>query len=1252
MTPTPRRSDALRRRLLAALATTLWLGAAGPVLAMGIAEPPRYVWDIDPLDAGSQTGAGTWNTDPASLTFIDAALNINPGPTSPNFAWDNTNGAIAVFGAASLSGATVTVDVVTAAGLHFDASYTLTAGTITLTGDPDIYTKRDATVASSLDGSVGFTKTGEAQLTLSGNNAFTGGVTVSQGTLNLSNASALAAGNTATVENAATLKLSAITLDRSIELLDGAMLDSSGVAAAIGPVNYSGAVRLRTASAGSLTLGDSAGEFTGDGSLRTEGAGTVILNHAPALVGSVAVAGGTLRLANSATLANALSIEGGTLELDNSAALNTDRVAGAVTARGGGLTLKGNAAATSETIASLTLDRGRTTLTNTPGAGGSILTLASLTRAIGGGVLTFAGTLNTAISQIQVPTALDAGGMLGAWATVGTEFAAKGANGVLAFNSYNTADLDTLALTAVAKPGADEAALTANRTIHALNLTSGRDVNMADFTLALVSGALYKTGSTGSLLTNGQLTAGNSAADAELLITVGDLGGSARTLTIGSATLGQEARLVNNLAGGSVHLTKAGNGTLTLVNDSSFTGNVAVLEGTLELQHALAVNARPITLAGGSLTLRSASNSDFASDVAVNANATLTVHSAAHQIGAMTVNSGASLTIAPSGTGNRSLTVAGLTHNGAITINSGGGLRVTDSYSGAGDFRLAQSNQSKDFSNWTLRMDELSARGVQFLGDNKTWNLDGNVAATNSVADPILGVQGAGSVLYYNGFLQGAPPDASGNDTLIVVRGGARWVFDDNARINNNQPDLINARGIYAVGDGLNNIIEFSEGFRADNVGTDVFPRGGLSTFRFGNITWITHHTESLPSLWKFHGNSGVDHHGLLAFDLHNDTTWSVRTNAHEYDGQVTFRTNTTLDVQTQLDFIGDLASKAETYWAIPTGYSPTITKTGVGDLNMHGYQGYAGGTYRVEQGGLNFTRDPGEGWMTGSYTRDANGDVNSTPVYTPNLNIVALGSDSRVGFGALLNGINALTLSDGATAAVKDLPGSPVGDKQLNTWSMAVTSGTATMNVEAGHVGAVGGGGLSLSASTLLNKQGLGLMVVGNLSWGDASELRVQTGTLELAPANPTSVGAVRPTLRIVSGAVATATSGVDAFGGANPPYERVRVINDSMGDGVSDGLVIVAGTQSPDEVIGTGSTKVEGGATLVTRRIRQTKLTIGGMPPPMASMTSSEPLVLGGGVGGATGPAVPLPEPGAGGLMLAAGAMLLGRRRRKVGL
>jgi autotransporter-associated beta strand protein len=174
-------------------------------------------WDADPLVSGAQGGTGTWNT--TGKGFWNGAVNV---------AWDNARNDVAIFGA---SGGTVTVGSVTAGALRFDtAGYTLTGGTIALTGSGQVTANQDAAVNSTVVSAGGLTKRGAAKLTLSGDNTYSGPTTVSEGTLLVSNAAGSGTGTgSVTVKAGGTLG-GAGTITGAVAVNAGGILAPGGSA--------------------------------------------------------------------------------------------------------------------------------------------------------------------------------------------------------------------------------------------------------------------------------------------------------------------------------------------------------------------------------------------------------------------------------------------------------------------------------------------------------------------------------------------------------------------------------------------------------------------------------------------------------------------------------------------------------------------------------------------------------------------------------------------------------------------------------------------------------------------------------------------------------------------------------------------------------------------------------------------------------------------------------------------------------------
>ncbi|MEY5025155.1 MAG: hypothetical protein RLZZ244_683, partial [Verrucomicrobiota bacterium] len=200
-------------------------------------------------------------------------------------------------------------------------------------------------LAGTVFGTTPMTKLGAGRLILSGNNTFSGTLTVSAGTLNARSASALGGtGSLVQVTSGAALELQDgvvfapkfLSLAGSGVLGNGALRNVSGANVFSGSITLSAASRVQsdsgsllldvasghalTASNANLTVGG-AGDVVfadalslGTGALFKEGTGRLVLSAANSFSGGLSLSGGVLELGNASGLgAGSLTFAGGTL---------------------------------------------------------------------------------------------------------------------------------------------------------------------------------------------------------------------------------------------------------------------------------------------------------------------------------------------------------------------------------------------------------------------------------------------------------------------------------------------------------------------------------------------------------------------------------------------------------------------------------------------------------------------------------------------------------------------------------------------------------------------------------------------------------------------------------------------------------------------------------------------------------------------------------------------------------------------------
>ena len=567
------------------------------------------------------TAGGVQVTDAASLGTTANGTSVSVGATL------DLNGTALGAEPLTLSGAGTGTSA--AALYNSSATAASASGTVNLLAATTIGGFGDLTLSGALSGSTSLTKTGADTLTLSGGNGgFTGALVVSQGIVKLGSATALGttAGNTS-VSSGATLDLNGQTTSEPL-VLSGVGLANIGTANALGalintsasPATVSGTVALgASASIGSSSL-TGGGNITIGGVMsgtifNKVGGNTLTLTAANTYIGAGTVRLGTLILSGAGTVAAEASMNlnpTATLTLDDTGTNNT--VGSRLGSKnlfliGGNFNILGNAGAnTLEDIGAgaFEIDSEHSVVTLTPGGvtrnvrfnAASLLRDGNFTRK---GTALFRGTgLGTAaigtagIATMTFATAPTVTGQTGAagspnrgilpWALVDTTTGGSGTS----FATYSTANgLQALqagdfttGLTALNNivAGSVLTAAAGSTTINSLTLnTSGGLKIGAGNNIALDSGGILATatasiggvaiGNVGTLTTTGN--------NREIII---QTAGSGTILTIGTpiATTGG--------------LTKAGDGTLRLTAQNTFTG-------------ALRLNGGTTILAGGANTI-------------------------------------------------------------------------------------------------------------------------------------------------------------------------------------------------------------------------------------------------------------------------------------------------------------------------------------------------------------------------------------------------------------------------------------------------------------------------------------------------------------------------------------------------------------------------------------------------------------------------------------------------------------------------
>src|SRR6516165_8482867 len=335
------------------------------------------------------TGGGLIKIGTGTLTLSGA--NTYTGPTAVN-AGTLQAGAVNAFSSASAftvaSGATLDLAGFdqTIGSLAGAGNVTLGAATLTTNGDGS-----DTTFSGTISGSGGLVKVGEGTLTLSGNNSYTGGTLLNEGTLAVGSSTALGTG-TLTLADGTTLQAAAygLALANAMRLLGDTTVDTQS---------------------NTLTL---SGSISGTGGLDKIGSGTLILTGASTYTGDTNVNEGVLTVNGS--LVSAVSINsGGTLT-------GTGTIGG-LSVGSGGIVAPGNSIGTLRVAGDVSFDEGSIYRVKANAAGQSDKIIATGATSIDGGTVQVLAQNGTYARQTKYTILTASGGVDGEFDNVASNLA-------------------------------------------------------------------------------------------------------------------------------------------------------------------------------------------------------------------------------------------------------------------------------------------------------------------------------------------------------------------------------------------------------------------------------------------------------------------------------------------------------------------------------------------------------------------------------------------------------------------------------------------------------------------------------------------------------------------------------------------------------------------------------------------------------------------------------------------------------------
>ncbi|HBQ7114589.1 TPA: autotransporter-associated beta strand repeat-containing protein, partial [Salmonella enterica subsp. enterica serovar Kentucky] len=899
------------------------------------------------------------------------------------------SGANSYTGGTTISGGTLVATNVEALG----------SGDVTDNAVLELNTGGDFTNAISGSGQV--VKSGDKTLTLSGANSYTGGTTISGGTLVASNVEALGTGD---ITDNATLELNAggdfanniggtgsvvksgdktLTLSGSNTYTGGTTISGGTLVAtnveALGTGNVTDNATLELS-----TGGDFANNIGGTGSVVKSGDETLTLSGANSYTGGTTISGGTLVASNVEALGTGDVTDNATLELNTGGDFDNAISGSGQVVKSGDKTL---------TLSGANSYSGATTI-----SGGTLV--ATNVDALGSGDVTDDATLE-----------LNTGGTFDN-AISGSGQVVKSGDETLTLSGTNTYSGGTLISGGTLVASNVEALGTGDVTNDAVlelntggtfdNAISGSgQVGKSGDKMLTLSGANSYSG--GTLISDGTLVASNVEA-------------------LGSGDVTNDAVLELNTGGtfdnvisGSGKVEKSGDDALTLSGSNTYTGGTLISGGTLVASNVEALGTGDVT---DNATLALNAGGDFTNNIGgtgrveKSGDQTLTLSGSNTYTGGTLISSGTlvATSVDALGTGN-------VTNNATLALNTGGdfinNIGGTGRVEKSGDDALTLSGSNTYTGGTLISGGTLVANDVNALG---TGDVTDNAALMlNTGGDFINNIGGTGRV------------EKSGDDTLTLsgsntytggtlISGGTLVANDVNALGTGDVTDNATL-ALNAVGD-FNNAIGGSG--KVEKSGDDTLTLSGSNTYTGGTLI-----------------NGGT----LVASNVEALGTGDVTDDA-------------TLELNTGGKFDNAISG------------SGNVVKSGADTLTLSGSNTYTGGT-TINDGTLVATSVDALG--TGDVTDDATLELNTGGDFDNAISgsgqVVKSGDDTLTLSGS--NTYTGGTLISSGTLVANDVNALGTGDVTDNATLELNTGGDFTNNIGGtGRVEKSGDGTLTLSGS------------------------------------------------------------------------------------------------------------------------------------------------------------------------------------------
>lgn len=688
---------------------------------------------------------------------------------------------------------------------------------------------------------------------------------------------------------------------------------------------------------------------------------------------------------------------------------------------------------------------------------------------------------------------------------------------------------------------------TGGTTLDAGTLRVGHANAIGTGTLNINGGVLASDSSTARIITNsvtmgGNVTIGDATGTGMLTLSNVNLNQATRTFTV--TTNAVIAGVISNGGAAAAGLTKAGNGTLSLTGNNTYTGKTTVTGGTLNVINGASMGGAPasavadqITISGGAALNFNGSGAGFA----LASNRGITLGAGGGTIGVASNSATVSYNGIIAGEGG--LTKIGLgtlslsnanTYAGATTINQGtlrlGGGGIVSSNAnvnvaatlGASTFDLSGITTSTTIGSLSGGADSTVNLGSKTLvagGDNTSTTFSGVIAGVGGsftkAGTGTMTFAGSASNTYSGkttvsgGVLSidsdsrlGAAPGSAVADQLTLSGGNSAsgsklQTTADVTLAQNRGITLSGGGGVLAVSSGTltyDGVITGSGGLGKEGAGT--LSLGGASTYSgttlFRGGTMLVGNNQALGT-------------GTFMFSFADDTAKTLASlggTARTITNAIQIYNNLTLGQSSgntgSLTFSGpvDLGNETNQVRVLTTASGTThtisgvvagargIVKSGAGTLVLSGANTFSGHSYLVD-GTTLFDANPGAGFGAGTlYLGETNGSAGA---------VMALGG-SGVSLG------NAIEVRSGSSGAV-------MVDAR-NTSGTASLSGNITLGRNAG-LNATAGGALSLAGtsmnfagSTTLSVTNTGAVTIANqlITSGDALLEKHGNGTVTLS--------------------------------------------------------------------------------------------------------------------------------------------------------